>query len=407
MASEQTKKDRPRSDRAAARRQAGSATRPAIGLEAEFTVLVDGKQVRPEDIFRSPTSIVRQPMMHRTGRSYHLPTGGAVYFDTGVIELATPMIELEPGCAARAGRSLWENIEYLRRELDAWEERTGHALHLVGFSTHYNISFELPEREWGEHRSVHKLALLLTYILPIPVMLLGANRQSTGIGVRPRQNRIEVTADFTPDAPRLIATATLIVAVVREVMTWPGYELDQLDRVPFPVLRRFAPVPHSTRKGWVANVSCFPENPFQSDIDAPVWECRDGERYSLRTIAARTTHAFSPSLRRWSDPLTRALINAIMAGREWSLLELPGRPDTYLDVGRACCWNNLFPERTLSRSRYERALLRAITRTPLQVGEELYVPTGMRGWSQVVFRHLPDGRREVMSLDELVEHLNR
>ena len=63
--------------------------------------------------------------MHRTGRSYHLPTGGAVYFDTGVIEIATPMIELEPGCAARAGRSLWESIRFLREELDAWEQREG------------------------------------------------------------------------------------------------------------------------------------------------------------------------------------------------------------------------------------------------------------------------------------------
>ncbi len=30
-------------------------------------------------------------------------------------------------------------------------------------------------------------------------MLVGANRRSTGIGVRPRGNRIEITADFTPD----------------------------------------------------------------------------------------------------------------------------------------------------------------------------------------------------------------
>src|SRR5436305_1059870 len=82
----------------------------AIGIEAEFVVVIDGVPVRPEDIFGSPRRIVRGPLLHRTGRSYHLPTGSAVYFDTGVIELATPMIELERGCAARAGRSLWESI---------------------------------------------------------------------------------------------------------------------------------------------------------------------------------------------------------------------------------------------------------------------------------------------------------
>ena len=55
---------------------------PAIGIEAEFATIVDDVQVRPEDVFVSPRRIVRGPMIHRTGRSYHLPTGGAVYFDT-------------------------------------------------------------------------------------------------------------------------------------------------------------------------------------------------------------------------------------------------------------------------------------------------------------------------------------
>jgi hypothetical protein len=170
----------------------------AVGLEAEFAVVLDGKPAKPEKVFGSPTAIVRTPMMHRTGRSYHLPTGGAVYFDTGVIEIATPVIEIEPGCAARAGRSLWESIRFLRGELDAWEQREGRTVHLSGFSTHYNVSFELPPAEQGSSRTVEKLAILLTHIIHFPVMLLAANRKSTGVGVRPRGNRIEITADFTP-----------------------------------------------------------------------------------------------------------------------------------------------------------------------------------------------------------------
>src|SRR5688500_933021 len=98
MAGTKTNK-RGASDWVAAKQQ-GKSAQPAVGLEAEFAVLLDGQPVKPEDVFGSPTAIVRQRMMHRTGRSYHLPTGGAVYFDTGVIEVATPMIELEPGCAA-------------------------------------------------------------------------------------------------------------------------------------------------------------------------------------------------------------------------------------------------------------------------------------------------------------------
>src|SRR3954469_8429469 len=142
----------------------------AIGMEAEFAVIIDGVQVKPEDSFGSPRKIIREKMMHRKGRSYHLPTGGAVYFDTGVVEVATPVIEIERGCAARAGRSLWEGILFLRRELAAWQAGQGRAAGLAGFSTHYNVSFEAPAvtaghaTEAAESRTVERLALLLTYL---------------------------------------------------------------------------------------------------------------------------------------------------------------------------------------------------------------------------------------------------
>jgi len=389
-----------------ARRQR-KMTKPAIGFEAEFTVMKDGELIKPEKLFGSPRSFIRGPMMHRVGRSYHLPTGGAVYFDTGVIEVATPMIELEPGCAARAGRSLWESIDFIRQELTNWEQEKGYRINLAGFSAHYNVSFELPKAERGTHRTVQKLALLLTYILPFPVMLLAANRESTGVGVRPRSNRIEITADFTPDASLSVAAATLIVGIVREVMTWPSYELEELERLEGSVLKDFAPVPHSSRKGWVANITCYPINPFQCDVDQSMWETRDGQIRSLREIARRTTTYFSKSIRHYADPLSRVLISAVMTHRSRSLLDLSARPAEMGDVGRACAWHNLYPEERLSRSRYERVLLRAISRIPLILDGEQYTPTHVRGWSHVVFRRESDGREEELSLDQLVEHLRR
>ena len=387
-----------------------STSLAALGIEAEFAVLLDGRQVRPEDVFGSPRHIVRGPLMHRTGRSYHLPTGSAVYFDTGVIELATPMIEIERGCAARAGRSLWESILYLRRELDAWETRHRHSVQLAGFSTHYNISFDLPPHARDSSRTVEKLALLLTYVLPAPIMLLAANRQSTGIGVRPRGNRIEVTADFTPDAALMIATATLVVGVVREVMRWSSFELGALDepaRRDIPVFRHFTPVPHSSRHGWVARDSCFPRNPFACDIDEPIWETRASHRISLREVAGRTTRHFWRSIRRVADPFTLRLIGSVMAGRAPSLLELDDRPPSYDSVGRLCTWEDLFSESDLPRSRYERVLIRAIHGDRLHLDhDDWYTPTGMRGWSHVVFRRDRDRTRHVFSLDYLLRHLD-
>jgi hypothetical protein len=379
---------------------------PAIGLEAEFATIVDDRQTRPEETFRSPRNIVRGPLIHRTGRSYHLPTGGAVYFDTGVIELATPMIEIDRGCGARGTRALWESLGFLRGELDAWEQQHSRTVRLVGFSTHYNVSFRLPAGEPANGRTVERLAHLLTHILAAPVMLVAANRRSTGVGVRPRGDRIEVTCDFTPDAGLMAATATLIVGIVREVMAWPSYEPAELARHAIPVVQGFVPALHSSRKGWVARSACFPTNPFACDVNASLWATTSGARLSLREMAGRTTRTFWSSIRALGDPLSLQLIAAVMRGRVPSLLELPDRPAAYDDVGRLCQWNDLFPITLLPRSRFERVLGHAIAGRRVRMDGSWHRPIGVRGWTHVVFRRERDGVRRVMSLDEMLVHLD-
>jgi hypothetical protein len=378
---------------------------PAIGLEAEFATVVDGVHTRPEAVFHTPRNIVRGPLVHRTGRSYHLPTGGAVYFDTGVIELATPMIEIDRGCGARGTRALWESLGFLRKELDGWEDRHERDVRLVGFSTHYNVSFELPP-EMAGGRTVERLAYLLTHVLAAPVMLLAANRRSTGIGVRPRGNRIEVTADFTPDAALMSATATLIVGIVRAVMAWPDYELGELATHRIPVVRGFVPKRHSSRKGWVARDDCFPESPFTSDVNAVKWTTSRGNRLSLREMAGRTTRQFWSSISTLGDPLSLRLIAAVMRGRAPSLLELPDRPAAYEDVGRLCRWDDLFPLTLLPRSRYERVLGHAVSGRRVHMDGSWHRPIGVRGWTHIVFRRESDGARRVMSLDQMLAHLD-
>jgi len=377
----------------------------AIGMEAEFALMVDDVQVRPEDVFGDPRAFIRGPLMHRIGTSYHLPTGGVVYFDTGVIELATPVIELEKGCAARAGRSLWESLRFVRGELDAWERRSGKRARLVGFSTHYNVSFETPRRLQRNGRNVQQLALLLSYILPAPVMLLATNRRSTGVGVRPRGDRIEVTVDFTPSPALMVATGTLITGIVRSVMQWKSFELSELERHRIPVIEGYRPMPHTTRKGWLARFDCYPKNPFLCDIDRDPWPTTRGE-LPLREIAGRITRRFWRSIRRVSDPFTFRLIGSVMRGRAPSLLDLDDRPPEYEDVGRLCDWNDLFPPDKLERSRYERILIHAIAGRRLRMSGTWYTPVGMKGWSRVVFRKPDEPGESYFSIDYLLGHLD-
>jgi hypothetical protein len=59
----------------------------------------------------------------------------------------------------------------------------------------------------------------------------------------------------------------------------------------------------------------------------------------------------------------------------------------------------------LPRSQYERVLIRAINGDKLHMDGEWYTPTGMRGWSRVVFRRKADNSRHIFSLDYLLDHL--
>ncbi|HEY5611952.1 MAG TPA: hypothetical protein VIL97_12155, partial [Thermoanaerobaculia bacterium] len=311
----------------------------------------------PEVYWTHPRQFIDTPMLERTKKSSQVPTGGAVYFDRGVIEVVTPLIEIAPGCSARAVRSLWEQIEFVRDQLTQWERRTSHAVRLKAYSTHYNISFELPKREQNANRNIKKLALLLAYILPIPVMLLGANRRSTGIGVRPRSNRIEVTADFTPDPGLMIATSTLIVGIVREVLSWPSYELSVLDEIPVPLVKGVIPGKHTTRKGWLTKDFHYPQSPFTCDVDAPIWETTKGTTASLRCLARDTAGFFAKAIRRYADPFSYRLAFAILEGRAPSLLEMKDRPVAYEDVGRLCRWGMVIHE--FQNFRAEAALVAA------------------------------------------------
>jgi hypothetical protein len=204
----------------------------------------------------------------------------------------------------------------------------------------------------------------------------------------------------------MAATATLIVGIVRAVMQWPSYSLSELARHDIPIVRGFAPRAHSSRKGWVARVSCFPENPFTADVNVAKWTTTSGARLSLREMAGRTTRHFWDSIRRLGDPVSLQLIAAVMRGRAPSLLELPDRPAAYEDVGRLCRWDDLFPLTLLPRSRFERVLSHAVSGRRVHMDGSWHRPVAVRGWTHIVFRRETDGVRRVMSLDEMLAHLD-
>jgi hypothetical protein len=317
---------------------------PVIGMESEFNVWLDEVEIIPENYWKHPAAFIDAPMLHREKSSSHIPTGGAVYFDRGVIEVVTPVIELAPESTARMVRNLWEQIQFVRDQLTRWEKKNDHTVRLKAYSSHYNVTYEVPKEQQTRSRNEKKLAWLLSHILPVPAMLVAANRRSTGIGVRPRGGRIEITSDFTPDPGLMVAAATLIVGIVRDVMTWPSYELSLLEQLPIPIIAGVTPGKHTTRKGWLTKDFHYAQSPYTADINAPIWETQFGEKKSLRQIGRETAWFFRKSIRRYSDPFSFRLLFAILEGRATSMLELIDRPAAYEDVGRLCRWGMVIHE---------------------------------------------------------------
>ena len=443
---------------------------PVVGLEAEFRVFIDEKEVIPEEYWRAPTAFIDRPLLQRTSKSSQLPTGGAVYFDGGVLEVVTPVIEIASQCTARVVRSLWEQIGFVRDQLDRWQQRNAKHVRLEAYSCHFNISYELAREERNRNRTIQKLALLLAYLLPIPVIVCGANRRSSGMGVRPRRDRIEITLDFTPDPGMMAATTALIVGVVRDVIFWPSYRVEELEARGLPILAGVTPGKHATRNGWVTRDFHFPRNPFTTGVDERVWPTTDGRTLSMREIALEIATAFRDSIRRWSDPFSYHLLFSVLRGETPSLLDLDDRPAAYDDVGREVRWGTSIPElhnyaelmqdeqgaaprrRTsdveeklappwrgestgrrervtlptrierrdaperrsgtphasprLGRSAYERVFRQLGSGKRLQIGRELLTPVGVRGWYHAVFRNAR-GEERVLSIDQVLEHADR
>jgi hypothetical protein len=431
---------------------------PVIGIEAEFKPIVDGVEVIPEEYWRTPSGFIEQPLLKRTNKSLQLPTGGALYFDGGVLEVVTPVIEIAPQCTARVVRSLWDQIGFLRDQLDGWERRSGRRVALQAFSCHFNISFELAREERNRNRTIQKLALLLAHLLPVPAIVAGANKLSTGLGVRPRRERIEITFDFTPDPGLMAATTALIVGIVREVITWPSYRLDAIGAL--PLLDAVQPGKHPTRKGWVTRHYHFPRSPFDTPLDAAVWRTRDGRTLSLRAIALEIAMAFRESIRRHADPFSYRLLFSVLRGETPALLDLPSRPAAYDDVGRTTRWGSVLPElqnyrtimqdetaaaetplrrradvderlappwrgepadrRTkarrgrerrgetpkpsprLTRSAYEQVFMNVASGRRLRIGGEVLTPVGVKGWYHALFR-TPAGDERLLSIDQLLD----
>jgi hypothetical protein len=203
----------------------------------------------------------------------------------------------------------------------------------------------------------------------------------------------------------MIAAGSLIAGIVCEVARWPAPRLGAIDRQ-VPVIDGFSPMRHTSRRGWLARQDRYPSNPFACDVDDAQWETTSGEVRSLRDIGGRVFRRFGRAVARVADPFSLRLIESILSRGGASLLTLDDRPAAYEDVGRLSVWTDRRTGRPLARSRYERALMSAVSGRPLLLDGARWTPIRVRGWSSVVFRRNSDGAQIVVPVDALVSRLD-
>ena len=202
-------------------------------------------------------------------------------------------------------------------------------MRLEAFSCHFNISYELPRDERNRNRTIQKLALLLAHLLPVPVIVAGANRRSTGLGVRPRRDRIEITLDFTPDPgswppPRRSSSASC-------ARSSPGRRTASRSCAArgIPVVDGVTPGNTPRATAGSSRDFHFPRNPFTTA------DRRAGVEADRRTHALDARHRpgdaayFAGSIRRWSDPFSYRDPLLGPGGETPSLLDLADRPPAY------------------------------------------------------------------------------
>lgn len=150
-----------------------------IGVEREYWVRRGGQRVDARTVWAglSGAGAAIDPGDPNSRRG---PTGAVITTDGPHAEIATPPVDLRPGCTLEVLAHAAAAEAHLRGQLDR--------LSLIGYSTH--ISVEVDDR------IVVAVARTIARQLALPIMLGLDRSASPGVLIRPRPGRLEVGGEF-------------------------------------------------------------------------------------------------------------------------------------------------------------------------------------------------------------------
>ena len=189
------------------------------GLEQEYGVWVAGRQVDFDDLIErvAPHDAIRRFAFDARA---HVMRSGAVWtVDAPHAEVATPPRELRRGIARRLADDALHERDALLRRLRANRGTSPDAPaapELRGYSTHIN-AFADGVDGWALARHV-----AVTYAPAL--MLLAERRDSPGLLVRPRPQRLEIGTEYLERRDDLVAVSLVALAAV--IAAWRACRAD-------------------------------------------------------------------------------------------------------------------------------------------------------------------------------------
>jgi hypothetical protein len=174
---------------------------PRVGLEAEFCVFVQENAIDFAQLLPALAKLEPHFPFFSHRDACYLSTGAQFSSDTSFAEIAMPPERLEAGGIEQLVGGFVAHRNRLRALLSR-HFSSKPVVRLEGHSIHINLSAE-PDSGW------HLCRLLAQTAAPA-YTLLTERAVSGGLILRPRPNRVEICADYLPDARYLRAALAYI-----------------------------------------------------------------------------------------------------------------------------------------------------------------------------------------------------
>lgn len=150
-----------------------------------------------------------------TGKPYHtfaehtgfmLWNGTVVYSDGGTAEVTSAASEIQKGCVTECVNSLFSARNMLFEGLDKYNRDNGIAISMGAYSGHYNFSIERGEYD--------RLFSLIKNSIGMAYMLFVEKKNSRGVMVRDKGDRVEICGEYLPAYEQNIAAMAFMLGTI-------------------------------------------------------------------------------------------------------------------------------------------------------------------------------------------------